>query len=129
MPKQETATAQSRTAERGFKVHPLVEVQQAHQQAYWNWLREVQLAFADIQAQAQKGQAEFAQNLQEQFRSAGDYNQYVEAYRNAAKKLQESSSGDDLGKRLLEAHRNYLRAIREAWSQLDPDAITFDQQT
>jgi hypothetical protein len=124
MKNQESATAQSPAAERGAKVHPLAELQQAHQQAHWNWIREVQLAFADNQDRCQKAQAEFAQNLQEQYRSASDYNQYVEAYRNGLKKLQEGSSNDDLNNRLLEAHRNYLRAIRECWSRLDPDAVT-----
>ena len=106
-------------------VNPLIELQEAYRQADWNWAREVQLAIADSQAQGQQAQAEFARNLQEQWRSAKDYNQFAANYRDQLKQFQAGAESNDLNKRLAEAHRNYFRAIRDAWSRLDPDSISF----
>lgn len=126
MPNKEPAAGQpSGAAEKRSGVNPLFELQEAYRQADLNWAREVQLAIADSQAECQKVQAEFAQNLQEQWRSAKDMNQYVENYRGQLKQFQERAGGNDLNKRLVEAHRNYFRAIRDAWSRLDPDSISF----
>ena len=126
MPNKEPAAGQrSGAAEKRSGVNPFLELQEAYRQADWNWAREVQLAIADSHAQCQKAQAEFVQDLQEQWRSAKDFNQYVESYRGQLKQFQERAASNDLNKRLVDAHRNYLRAIRDAWSRIDPDSISF----
>lgn len=109
----------------GSQDQPLVALQQAYQQAYLNWVGELQQASFKSQARRQEAYLNCVRNLQQQSSSVTDVNQLADVFRRGAQEFQQSLSEDEFKNEFTEAYRNYLRAIQSAWSQLDPKAIQF----
>ena len=109
----------------GSAAQPLVELQQACQQAYLNWLNDLQQAVIKDQARRQEAYVNWIRDVQQRSSSATDVNQLADVYRQSASEFQQTLSEGDFKNEFTEAFRNYLQAIQGAWSRVDYKAIQF----
>lgn len=119
-------TGSARVASAGQK-NPLSESLRHFEDAHLNYLREVRDVCADAQ---QRYQQAYQQAYQQQIQAYSSL-AYAEPQKRSepsrlrAEQQESSFSPEDVQKRLEEAYRNHLRAIKDAWAKLDVDAIDF----
>jgi len=122
---EDPQSAQRRQQAGGSAAQPLLELQQAYQQAYLNWINDLQQAVIKNQARRQEAYINWVRNVQERSSSATDVNQLADVYRRSASEFQQTLSEGDFKNEFTEAFRNYLQAIQGAWSRVDYKAIQF----
>lgn len=122
---EDPQSSQGRQQAGGSAAQPLLELQQACQRAYLNWISDLQQAVIKNQARRQEAYVNWVRNVQERAGAATDVNQLADVYRRSASEFQQTLSEGDFKNEFTEAFRNYLQAIQGAWSRVDYKAIQF----
>lgn len=100
------------------------DFQKRLQEAYFSYLKELQLVQADYQQGLAQVYIGNRRHWQEVVQSAPDPEKCLEAYRSNAQALQKFFASPEPQQRIEEAYLQYLRALREAWSQVDFSALS-----
>jgi hypothetical protein len=108
------------------KRDPLTEALRRFEDAHLNYLREVRDVWAEAQRKYQHACQRAAQQLEHALSDPAtqrDPAAQQKAYHEQAEQVQKAVSPDELKKQFEEAYRNHLRALKDAWANLDVDAI------
>lgn len=108
------------------KRDPLTEGLRRFEDAHLNYLREVRDVWAEAQRHYQQAYQRASQHLTRALSEPATLRDPVaqqKAYHEQAEQVRKAVSPDELRKRFEEAYRNHLRALKDAWANLDVDAI------
>lgn len=98
------------------------DLQRLYLNAYQDYVRSCQSAWLETQRRYQEALFKYYQDVQSRV-APEDAFQRFSAQRDSLQSFQDAVNPQDLQKPYEEAYRNYLRAIQDAWSQLDVDSL------
>jgi hypothetical protein len=90
--------------------------------AHLNYFRELRDIWVQTQDQFNEAFRTQARKFAESTQNADPATRF-QAYRENVEQLQKSVNPDDVKQRFEEAYRNHLRALKDAWANVDVDAL------